>query len=72
MSMRTDIKEIVDKAGWNFTKVVRASNKNNGVNFTLQNFSQKLKRETITYKEILEVAEIIGYKLEWVKKETDE
>lgn len=35
---------------------------------TTQNISNKLSRGTIKYSEILEIADIIGYKIVWEKK----
>ena len=34
---------------------------------TTQNISNKLTRGTIKYSEIREIANIIGYKIKWVK-----
>lgn len=36
---------------------------------SIQNFSQKLKRNTIKYQEMLDIAEKLGYEIKWIKKE---
>ena len=33
-----------------------------------QNLSQRVKRGTISYDEALELADKLGYKIEWIKK----
>ncbi len=35
---------------------------------TPQNLTQRIKRKCITYDEAQEFADILGYKIEWVKK----
>lgn len=37
--------------------------------YTMQNLSNKLHRETITHKEMLIIADILGYELKFVPKE---
>ena len=34
---------------------------------SIQNFSNKLKRNTIRYQEMLDIAEKLGYEIKWVK-----
>ena len=36
---------------------------------SIQNLSQKLKRNTIKYQEMLDIAEKLGYEIKWEKKE---
>lgn len=48
--------------------IVRALNEKYSRNDTVQNLSNKLTRETIKYREAQEIAEIMGYSIEWVKK----
>lgn len=36
-------------------------------NYSLQNLSHRLKRGTVTYNEILEIAEILGYEIDFKK-----
>lgn len=67
--VRREIKSIIAKAGWTLTDIVDELNKRNSTNNTLQNLSNKLSKGTLRYKEALEIAEIIGYKLQWIKKD---
>lgn len=38
------------------------------LNVSPENLSQKVKRGSITYDYAQEIAELLGYKIEWVKK----
>ncbi len=38
-----------------------------GKKYTLQNLSHRLKRGTVTYNELLEIAEILGYNVKFEK-----
>lgn len=52
---------------WTLTKVVKKMNERRSEDqkTTIQNISNKLTRGTIKYSEVLEIAEIIGLKIEW-------
>lgn len=68
MGMKEDIKSYIVKSGWSLTEIQEALNCKNGTTFSVQNLSKKINQETIRYNELLEIAEIIGYKIEWIKK----
>lgn len=72
MAMRNYVKSIVIGAGWSFTAVAEELSKKYNKGYTLQNLSRKLGKKTIKHQEILDIAEIIGYEIKWVKKETDD
>lgn len=69
MGVKEDIKSIIVKSGWTLTDVVKALNEKYSRNDTVQNLSNKLARGTLKYREALEIAEVLGYTIEWVKKE---
>lgn len=68
MPLKEDIKAIIIKSGWTMRKVVEALNIKYDRTDTIQNLSAKLNRGTIKYREVLEILEIIGYEIEFVKK----
>lgn len=35
---------------------------------SVQNFTTKINRQTLKYDEIVQIADVLGYKIEWVKK----
>lgn len=69
MGIKEEIKSLIVKSGWTMSDVVEALNEKYDRNDTVQNLSNKLSRGTLKYREALEIAEIIGYSVEWRKKE---
>ena len=50
------------------TQLTEELNKRNGTNYTMQNLSSKIRKESLKYSEILQIADIIGYELIWNRK----
>ncbi|HHX62116.1 MAG TPA: LLM class flavin-dependent oxidoreductase [Epulopiscium sp.] len=72
MSIQNDLKARIYGEGFKIKTVAIAMNSKYGTGMNPDRLGQKINRENIHYKEVLQMAEIIGYRLEWVKKETDE
>jgi GatB domain. len=58
------------------TEVVKRLNEKNmdGPNFkpeTIQNLSKKINKGTLRYDDAEKIAEVLGYKIEWIPKEND-
>jgi len=68
MGMKEDIKSYIVKSGWTISKVQEELNRINRTDFGMQNLSKKINNETIRYNEILQIADIIGYSIEWNQK----
>ncbi len=68
MGIKEDIKSYIVKSGWTISRVQNELNKINGTNFGMQNLSKKINHETLRYNEILQIADIIGYTIEWHQK----
>ncbi|WP_160684292.1 LLM class flavin-dependent oxidoreductase [Clostridium sp. C2-6-12] len=68
MGVKEDIKSYIVKSGWTISKVQEELNKRNGTNFGMQNLSKKINNETLRYNEIIQIADIIGYTIEWHQK----
>lgn len=68
MTLKQKLKSLIVKSGYTMTFVVEEINKQNNTNYTVQNFSSKLTRGTLRYKEVEQVLDIIGYKIEWTIK----
>ena len=68
--IRNEVKSKLALSGWSLVDVVREMNKSRGPEdqTTPQNISNKLTRGTIKFSEVLEIADIIGYKIEWLQK----
>ena len=65
MTIKDEIKGRIVQAGWSMSDVVKSLNKKQGRVDTVQNFSNKLSRETLRYKDAQEIAEAIGYAIVW-------
>ena len=62
MSLRNEIKSYVAKSGNTMTDVVKMMNEKFGTNHSVQNI---LSNETLKYIEAQQIAEVIGYTIEW-------
>lgn len=68
MGQREEIKSLIIKSGLTIKEVVRRRNEKYLYTSTVDNFSHKLSRGTLRLKEAEEIADIIGYRIEWVKE----
>lgn len=70
MNIRNEIKAYIAASGWTLIDIVKEMNKNRPAEeqTTPQNISNKLTRGTIKYSECKEIADIIGYSIEWTQK----
>ena len=66
--LKNAIKIKILEKGLTMTKLVELLNEKYNKNTTVQNLSNKLTRETISHKEILEIADVLGYEIKWVDK----
>ena len=68
--IKNEIKSYIAKSGWTLTDIVKEMNKARPTEeqTTTQNISNKLARGTIKYSECKEIAEIIGFSIEWEKR----
>lgn len=70
MNIRNEIKAYIAASGRTLIDIVKEMNKNRPAEeqTTPQNISNKLTRGTIKYSECKEIADIIGYSIEWTQK----
>lgn len=69
--IRNEIKSYIASSGWTLTDIVNKMNEAIPAGETLttvQNLSNKLTRGTIKYSEVKQIADIIGYSIEWQEK----
>ena len=69
MNIKNQIKAQIMYAGFTMAEVVDALSTEYGWSASLSNFSAKLSRESLRYKEALELAQVLGYEIVWKKKE---
>lgn len=68
MALKNEIKGYIVYSGFTITQIAEELNKRTGTEFTMQNLSNKIRRESLKYSEVLEIADIIGYEIKWEKK----
>lgn len=67
--VHNEIKAIIAQNGLTLTEVVHRMNQHRSSDeqTTVQNISNKLKRGTIKFSEVIEIAAVIGLKINWDK-----
>ena len=68
MNVRNEIKAQIIRTGMTMQEVVDLLSDEYGWSDSVPNLSAKLQRESIRYKEVLELADVLGYDLVWVKR----
>ena len=68
MNVQNEIKAQIIRAGMTMQEVVDQLAEEYGWSDSVSNLSAKLQRESIRYKEILELADVLGYEIVWQKK----
>lgn len=68
MNVRNELKAQIVRAGMTMQQVVDLLSDEYGWSDRVSNLSAKLQRESIRYKEVLELADVLGYETVWQKK----
>ena len=68
MSIRNEIKAQIIRAGFTMQEVVDRLADEYDWSDSVSNLSAKLQRESIRYKEVAELADVLGYDLIWQKR----
>ena len=68
MSVRNEIKAQIIRAGFTMQEVVDRLHEEYVWSDSISNLSAKLQRESIRYKEVVELADVLGYDLIWQKR----
>ena len=68
MSVRNEIKAQIIRAGFTMQEVVELLHDEYGWSDSVSSLSAKLQRESIRYKEVVELADVLGYDLVWQKR----
>ena len=68
MNVRNEIKAQIIRAGFTMQEVVDRLHDEYGWSDSVSNLSAKLQRESICYKEAVELADALGYELIWQKR----
>ena len=68
MSIRNEIKSQIVRAGFTMQEVVDRLADEYDWSDSVSNLSAKLQRESIRYKEVVKLADALGYDLVWQKR----
>ena len=68
MSIRNEIKSQIVRAGFTMQEIVDRLAEEYDWSDSVSNLSAKLQRESIRYKEVLELAAVLGYDIVWQKR----
>lgn len=71
MAYKNDLKALVIKSGFTLSRVNDELNRRHGTSLGFQNFSNRLSKESFKYTEICEILDIIGYDIQWTKKDIE-
>ena len=67
-NIRNEIKANIVRAGFTMQELVELLHEEYGWSDSVSNLSAKLQRESIRYREVLELADALGYDLVWQKR----
>ena len=67
-TVRNEIKAQIVRAGFTMQDVVDKLAEDYGWSDSVSNLSAKLQRESIRYKEVIELADVLGYDIVWQKR----
>lgn len=71
INIRNEIKALIIRAGHTMQELVDQLSADYGWSDSVSNLSAKLHRESIRYKEVVELADALGYELVWQKRRTE-
>lgn len=69
MNIRNEIKSHIIRAGFTMQDLVDLLAEDYGWSDSVSNLSAKLQRESIRYKEVIELADVLGYDIVWKRRE---
>lgn len=70
MSISNDIKKLLINKDMTLTQLAKIISERKGKNFSIQNLSQKLKKDTLNLKELEIIMETLGYKICYLPQKT--
>lgn len=69
MNVRNEIKAQIIRTGMTMQEVVDLLADEYGWSDSVSNLSAKLQRESIRYKEVVELADVLGFEIVWQKRQ---
>ncbi len=69
LKVREQIKVLLSQEGMKQKDLVILLSEKTGKKYTQTSFAQKLSRGSLSYNEVMEITEILGYEVKFVKEE---
>lgn len=70
MAFKDELKGLIISQGFTMSQINDEINRRHGTNLSFQNFSNRFRKESFSYLEVLEILDIVGYMVEIKKKIT--
>jgi len=68
MSLYLDLKAAITSSGMKLYQVNDELNRRNNTDLSFQNFSNRLRKSIFRYDEVVQILDIVGYDITWVKR----
>lgn len=68
MSLYLDLKAAITASGLKLYQINDELNRRNGTDLSFQNFSNRLRKSIFRYDEVIQILDIAGYDVKWVKR----
>lgn len=66
--LKDELKGLIISQGFTMSQVNDELNRRHETNLSFQNFSNRFRKESFSYNEVVEILDIIGYQVSWNKK----
>ena len=68
MNIRNEIKSYIAREGITMIDLVAKLSAADGWSASIPNLSEKLKRGSLRYREVLDIADLLGYEIVWQRR----
>lgn len=65
--LKDELKGLIISQGFTMSQVNNELNRRHGTTLSFQNFSNRFRKESFSYNEVVEILDIIGFHIEWTK-----
>lgn len=65
--LKDELKGLIISQGFTMSQVNYELNRRHGTTLSFQNFSNRFRKESFSYNEVVEILDIIGFHIEWTK-----
>lgn len=65
--LKDELKGLIVSQGFTMSQVNDELNRRHETNLSFQNFSNRFRKESFSYNEVVEILNIVGYKVKWEK-----